>query len=874
MTPERWQQIRDVLDHVLVLEPGERGSYLEQRCGQDARLRSEVEQLLSAEAELPSGFMDRSALEELSSAPGDSAGADRATTVHVLTAGTHVGPYVVQGLLGAGGMGEVYRATRGDEEYEKDVALKIVRSGRSFDFVMRQFKTERQILANLDHPNIARLLDGGTTAEGMPYLVMELVEGEVLTKYCRRRQLSVDERLGLFLQVCSAIQFAHQQLIVHRDIKPENILVTPDGTPKVLDFGIAKIIDLGAETGTPAATLTAMRACTPRYASPEQIQGKPMTTSSDVYSLGVVLYELLTGQSPYRLQTDSWHEIAHAACDTEPQKPSAAVVQASHARPPEESSFAREAVKASTQRLRRQLSGDLDNIVLMALRKDPARRYVSVEQFANDIRRYQQNLPVTARGETFGYVASKFFARHRASIVVTGLAFVCVLAGLIVAVREARIAQRERARAERRFNDVRKLANSLMFEVHDSIRDLPGATAARTLVANRALEYLDSLSQEASGDKALQRDLAAAYDRVGDLLGYSGAANLGDYRGAIKSYEKALAIREAAAAANPGDIEMRADLMSDYFRISYALNDAGDYATALAGLKKGAALAEQSAATHDEPKYKDWLAGFYWQAGNILLHTRDFPGALANYRKGASIRETIASDPKANPFFRTHLAADYIGVCRALGGVGDLGHAVEACSKGVAILEQFADATPGNATLKEYIGEAYGAQSAAMFRAGDTAGALAYTRKAKAVFAELARADAKNTLAPLNSELTDLAEAEILLEQGKTEAAQRELRSVIATLETNEHPDGYTLTAEVDAYSAMGKALFLTAEKENTPAKKAAELHIAKGWYEKSLSTLQKGARPLSEPVTDTDKEEIASRLAKCEQELAKVESH
>jgi non-specific serine/threonine protein kinase/serine/threonine-protein kinase len=873
MTPERWQQIRDVLDHVLVLDPGERNAYLEQRCGNDERLRGEVELLLSAEAELPSGFMDRSALEELSSAAEDATEASTATTVHVLMAGTHVGPYVVQGLLGAGGMGEVYRATRGDDAYQKDVALKIVRSGRSFDFVMRQFKTERQILANLDHPNIARLLDGGTTADGMPYLVMELIEGEALMKYCRRRQLSIDERLGLFLQVCSAIQFAHQRLIIHRDIKPENILVPADGTPKVLDFGIAKIIDLGADTGSPAATLTAMRACTPRYASPEQIQGKPMTTSSDVYSLGVVLYELLTGQSPYRLQTDSWQEIAQAACDTEPQKPSVAVQQASRTREQKARAAADDAGRASTERIRRQLSGDLDNIVLMALRKDPARRYASVEQLANDIRRYQQKLPVTARRETFRYVTSKFFARNRTSILAASLALACVLAGLYVAVREARIARQERARAERRFNDVRKLANSLMFEVHDSIRDLPGATEARTLLVNRALEYLDSLSQEASGDKALQRELAAAYDRVGDLLGYSGAANLGDYQGAIKSYEKALAIREAAAAANPGDMEMRGDLMSDYFRMSYALNDAGDYATALTGLKKGAVLAQQSVTTHDEPKYKDWLAGFYWQAGNVLLHTQDYKGALENYRQGASIRETIASGPNANLLFRTHLAADYVGVGRALGATGDRTGSVEASGKAVKILEELVQSNPANATLKEYLGEAYAAAAAALLRNGDTEPALEYSQKAKAVFVELAKGDPKNSLASLNSMWMDITMAEVQSEQGNLNAALSGFRGVIERLEASASVDGYALNAQSTVYSDMGKVYTAMAAKETTSSKKAVQLRVAKSWYEKSLSTWRRGARPMSEENGDSE-EAIAARLAKCEQELAKLENH
>src|SRR5262249_40494170 len=319
--------------------------------------------------------------------------------------------------------------------------------------VLERFKNERQILASLEHPNICRLLDGGTTSEGLPYFVMELIEGEPIDKYCAEHKCSVQDRLAPFLEVCSAVQFAHQRLIVHRDIKPANILVTKEGQPKLLDFGIAKILDPSAtDSAGPAVTL--FQVLTPSYASPEQIKGEPITTASDVYSLGVVLYELLTGQSPYRITTSASHEISRAVCEDEPRKPSTMVREKEHGL------MSREGLG---EKVTKRLRGDLDNIVLMALRKQPGRRYSSVEQFAGDIRRHLQNLPVIARQDSCRYRTSKFVLRHKTGVLAASAAMIALLAGVGVILHEARIArqqaqlaQEQRMRAERRFNDVRK----------------------------------------------------------------------------------------------------------------------------------------------------------------------------------------------------------------------------------------------------------------------------------------------------------------------------------------------------------------------------------------------------------------------------------
>jgi eukaryotic-like serine/threonine-protein kinase len=309
MTPERWQQVREVFDGALALGLEERGSYLEKACVHDPDLRHEVESLLSSDQEAGIAFLNTPAV-DLSQQHPFSAG----------RIGRRIGAYNILEEIGHGGMGEVYRAGRAYGQYEKQVAIKLVRGGYDSSAVLERFRHERQILASLDHPNIARLLDGGTTDEGVPYLVMELIAGTPIDEYCNTHQLSVTERLRLFLQVCSAVQYAHQRLVIHRDIKPGNILVTKEGIPKLLDFGIAKILDPNSRSET-----TIAGPMTPEYASPEQIRGEPITTATDVYSLGVVLYRLVAGRSPYPAKTRTPHDFARAICEWEPERPSTVI---------------------------------------------------------------------------------------------------------------------------------------------------------------------------------------------------------------------------------------------------------------------------------------------------------------------------------------------------------------------------------------------------------------------------------------------------------------------------------------------------------------------------------------------------------------------
>jgi non-specific serine/threonine protein kinase/serine/threonine-protein kinase len=362
---------------------------------------------------------------------------------------------------------------------------------------------------------------------------------------------------------------------VNRDLKPQNILVTKDGVPKLLDFGIAKI--LHTQDPQELNTVTLLPLMTPDYASPEQIRGDAITTASDVYSLGVILYVLLTARHPHRTKGTAPHELIRAICEVDPERPSMTAERhgLSDAKSTN-SSAAVESPALEVKRRRRALAGDLDNIVLKALRKEPERRYATVEQFSEDIRRYLMGLPVMAHKDSSTYRARKFIARHKLAVAAAVLLVLSLVGGMITTLWQARVAKYERARAERRFNDVRALANSLMFDVHDSIRDLPGATAARKLIIQRAQQYLDGLAQESNRDPSLLRELAAAYEKLADVQGNGFDANVGDTAGALRNYQKAADLLQACALLEPSDGDTRRRLAQSYISLSMEHLQAGD----------------------------------------------------------------------------------------------------------------------------------------------------------------------------------------------------------------------------------------------------------------------------------------------------------
>jgi serine/threonine protein kinase len=678
MLPERWNEIKDKLHEALQLEPVPRAAYLAETGATDPDLQRELESLIA--------FHERTGADFLNAPWAQAAAvlASQAQPERFLD--QRVGAYQIIGQIGVGGMGEVYRAFRADDEYKKQVAIKLVRAGQNCDFVVNRFKNERQILASLDHQNIARLLDGGTTQNGVPYFVMDLIVGHPIDQYCDAHKLPITERLKLFVQVCSAVQYAHQHLFIHRDIKPSNVLVTSEGVPKLLDFGIAKILEGGTEVAQLEPTLTFFRVLTPGYASPEQVKGATITTSSDIYSLGVVLYVLLTGRSPYQFTKPTSEEIARAVCEVEPEKPSAVVrrtisEEKERARiTPADLAALRE---GSVEKLSKRLRGDLDDIVLMALRKESQRRYASVEQFANDIERHLASLPVLARKDTLRYRTSTFVRRHRFGVAATCAIGLTLLISLIVTIRANRVARQqadlartERARAERRFNDVRNLANSLLFDIHDSIQNLPGATAARKVLVDRAVQYLDSLAQEAAGDPGLQREVASAYERLGDLQDKpaSTSSSLGDEVAAMQSYNKSLNLREKLARTNQPNLEDAVSLARIHRLIANAAADSGEVSSAAEHAKKALAIAT----TVSEVKpgknraVESELAWDYMALGNV--ESRGGFNGIGLSEPYAAMRDSekalaIASELLKNDPDNASLAYEVAGLYERIGGL-------------------------------------------------------------------------------------------------------------------------------------------------------------------------------------------------------------
>ena len=516
-SPEALPRIEAIFNEALALPEGDRQALIDASCRGDVMLMAEVRSLLKACAE-----------EELFASTRI-----RQARLHA-TAGNdkkRVGAYEIDRLIGRGGMGAVYLAHRADGNFEQQVAIKLIDLPLATDLFRERFRLERQILAGLNHPLIARLLDGGVTSEGEPFLVMEYVDGVPIHQFCESRRLSIAERLVLFKSVCEAVQFAHQNLVVHRDLKPDNILVMEDGTPRLLDFGTAKLLSPSAEILGSEFTRQGFQSFTPQYASPEQVLGNPITTASDTYSLGVLLYLLLTGILPYELKEFTTAEMVRVICEQPPRKP---------------------ALPGGGDK---RLDADLEAIVLKALRKGPEERYLTALQLATDAQAYLDGRTVTARRGTLRYRASKFIRRHRIGLLGAGLVLASLTAGVGGVLWQAKVANAERRKAEARAEDLRQLSNSLLSELDEAIKDLPGSTNVQRLLVTRVLEHLDRMSKDAAGDRLIQFDLVNAYTRLGNIQGNPYDQNLGDPAGALVSLDKALSIAESLTTSAPLDRE-------------------------------------------------------------------------------------------------------------------------------------------------------------------------------------------------------------------------------------------------------------------------------------------------------------------------------
>ncbi len=491
---------------------------LDAHCGERTPLRAEVEALLAAHRRAgvfmtPIAFAD---------GPDEDIDSETPTShLDESAVGSIVGAFRLIERIGQGGMGDVYRAERVSGDFAQHVAIKLIAARLHGADTVRRFRAERQILASLQHPNIVTLLDGGVTAAGQPYLVMEFVDGVPITEYCAARSLGLEERLRVFKQVLAAVAHAHSHLVVHRDLKPANILVTANGLVKVLDFGVARLLE---RPDAPAdATGALLGPMSPNYASPEQVRGLPVTTSCDVYSLGVVLHELVAGRRPYETAGCDVTDVVRIVAEREPGRPSAVAVPALPYEP-------------------RRLKGDIDAIVSTAMAKERGRRYNSASELDDEVARFLEARPVFAREPTLSYLAQRAIARHRVSFSIAAVSLSLLVGAFIIALWQARVAARERQRAVERYGDVRELASSIIFKIHDDVRALPGSTPVRRTVLAEGLKFLERLEGDATHDPALRVQLAQGYLRIGDVLGKIGESNLGDRDGAVRSYRRAIDI--------------------------------------------------------------------------------------------------------------------------------------------------------------------------------------------------------------------------------------------------------------------------------------------------------------------------------------------
>jgi len=747
MDSARWQHLTDIVGECLDAPSAERDALARTRCAGDEALYREVL------AWLANGAGDDSFLQH--SPPVDTrllaTNTPAADTTHWI--GRRLGPYRIIEAIARGGMGRVFRAVRDDDEYQKAVAIKLIRADLVGESLAARFRMERQILAGLDHPNIARLIDGGTTEDGVPYLVMDYVDGEPISTYCAKHALGVRERLHLFCEVCAAVQFAHQRLVVHRDLKPSNILVDNNGTVKLLDFGIARLLDASG-----ASEPTTIHAFTPEYASPEQVKGEVITTASDIYSLGVLLYRLLTERSPYRTDTSQPHALMREIISTDPPKPSVTA----HTERPAASSQP----TLDDARLRSALRGDLDHIVLKALRKEPTQRYPSVEQLAEDVRRHLDNRPVRAREGARAYRARKFFVRHRFGVAFGSMAVLSLLGLTFYALQQAHTARMENARAERHFASVRGLVSRFIGDVFLQIVDVPGTSKAQQSLLDTGTEYLDQLGDEAAGNRPLLLEIAIGHIKLAQFQERTlmPAAKRAD------TAKRALAAVAEAERLAPPDPPSRQRRLVAQTLLAASEADAQNFTAAKADFETAAMLARQTPDAGEPAELTDARAGALAEFGRSpgidippTQRLRLLEEAYANYL----VARASAKSEKARDDADNSRAATRLWMARTINEVFDdpqrqtksLAYAKES----VEIQEVLYQRSPKD--LKNVANLALEASTTATIAAhqGDFALARDYFRKAREYDAQMSALDSDQPLTILNRIGMQLEQAEMEL---------------------------------------------------------------------------------------------------------------
>jgi len=826
VTPDPFQKAKEVFHAALERPVVERAAFVTASCGEDEGLRREVESLL-ASADAGDGFLDAARLPAWPPAEGiepEDAGVPR-----------WIGPYILVREIGRGGMGAVFLAERSDRLYRGQVALKLVKRGMDTEFILNRFRSERQILASLNHPGIAKLLDGGTTDDGLPYFVMEYIEGENLTRYCASRPLGLRERIELFRRVCEPVQFAHRNLVVHRDIKPSNVMVTADGTVKLLDFGLAKLLDPEKSGESLYQTVAGVGIFTPEYASPEQVRSESVTTSSDVFSLGVVLYELLSGAHPFRRPDSEPSEILKAILETEPAAPSTA------------------AVRSGDAARVRALQGDLDTIILTALRKEPERRYATVEKLSADLGRHLKGLPVSARPDTLVYRAGKFVRRHRLGVVGSLLAVLSLVGGLSAALWQAQVARQSEALARRRFDDVRALARSLLFELNDQLAALPGSTKIRERLVKEAAEYLDRLARDAARDPVLERELATAFEQLADLQAGPNAS-IGDRPGAVASLRRAVELREDVARGAGATVSDSLALARSNSNLSGLVEPASP--EALERSRAAVALTERALREKPgDPDVRRQLAIRLFHLAAAHERRGDWDTALGLRRRQAALFEALAREQPDDLNALRNQALGYKYLAGVLEKLNRRDEAAGYDRRAVALDETRLARAPGRTDAMSDLSYSLASLASILEKEGDLSGARAAAGRAARLAEEVARGDATNVVAQLAALRASLREALLTLRTGDTATGLHILndgRRHLAGLAARQIGEPATSSLLGRFLLATGKAELAAAAKASGTARDAA---------------LERGRTALEESVRVLGQLEAAGRLSAVETE-------
>ncbi|MFN7923680.1 MAG: protein kinase [Bryobacteraceae bacterium] len=789
MTPERWKQVRALFDEALDHPSAQRRAFLDRTTSGDSELRREVEELLKS-------FDDSGNLLTQPAAVGLSAllSDKTASSPSVALEGRRVGPYRLLKRIGSGGMGSVFIAGRADAEFEQRVAIKLVRPGMNTKAILQRFRMERQVLAGLDHPSIARLLDGGTTQDGLPYLVMEYVDGGIpIDIFCDGRKLNVTQRLGLFQTVCDAVQYAHRNLIVHRDLKPANILVTADGAVKLLDFGIAKLLASG-DTGDQGRLTEDSAPMTPDYASPEQVRGDAITTVSDVYALGVLLYRLVTGRAPYKLQQPTSTALLYAILNQEPERASDAAVRGTETKGDSLAADLAACREGTPEKLRRRLQGDLDAILFKALEKDPANRYPSAGRLADDIRQHLEGMPVLAHKDTPAYRISKFVRRHRAAVAAGGILGATMIGSTVVSVHYASVARQEQSVAERRFRDTRDLARFVLFDFDDTIRQ--GETAARKRVIEKALDYLNKLSSEASGDPSLQQEVVEAYLRMGSVQGNFLKANVGDTNAAITSYRKALGIAEQLNREHPGKPVYQTLEAQANIALGDLISTGGDQKEALARYRRAREILEPIHKQAPGGKADEDLVQVYYKIGFVEYRMGNSDAALESYQRSRDLAEDWYTRNPKDPRARREVARALTGIGEALTRSGKGKEGLPSMRQALELSEALLVDSPTDPAAKRGVLVMCQRLGDSLVQAGDLNDAVAKYRRALEIAESLRRSDPENRQYQTDTYVALGRLADALPKVGRAQDARemtRQALEVLKPLVDRPAPNAYDL---------------------------------------------------------------------------------